>query len=174
MLTRLAGRLMRFYVALICAAVACASLVEAETAWRRYVNDRFGVSADRPADWREEPPPENDDGRIFVSPDGKAQLIVNGGFVTEDSAAQALANLAQPRDGERVIYVKRGASSLTLSGFDGDKIFYRRTILTCSGQVRNNVEITYPANEKSAFDPLVAHVAASLRGGEPAGMRCAS
>ena len=50
--------------------------------------------------------------------------------------------------------------------------FYRRTILTCSDQVWNNVEFTYPAGQKQAFDALVAHVAQSLRGGEPAGMRC--
>lgn len=162
---------MRLCCALVCALVflSCAA---ADTAWRRYANDRYAVSADRPADWREEPSPGNDDGRIFNSPDGKAQIIINGGFVMEDNAAQAVAALAQPRQGERVAYVKRGPRSVTISGFSGDNIFYRRTILTCSDQVWNNVEITYPANEKSAFDPLVAHVASSLAGGEPAGMRC--
>jgi hypothetical protein len=159
-------------LALICAFAASANLAGAASAWRWYANDRFGVSADVPADWREQPPPENDDGRIFVSPDGKAQLIVNGGFVTEETAALALEAHASPRAGERATYVKRGAHAVILSWTSGDNIFYRRTILTCSDKVWNNVELTYPASQKQAFDPLVTHVAQSLRGGEPAGMRC--
>jgi hypothetical protein len=164
---------LKLRLALICVLVASMNIAEAAPSWRRYANDRFAVSADVPADWREQPPPENDDGRIFLSPDGKAQLIVNGGFVMEETLAKALDALATPREGERVAYAKRGASAMILSGSSGDNIFYRRTILTCSGQVWNNVEFTYPASEKQAFDRLVTHVAQSLRGGELAGMRCA-
>jgi serine/threonine-protein kinase len=158
--------------AIICGLAAFASLAVAATSWRYYANDRFGVSAEVPANWREEPPPANDDGRIFDSPDGKAQIIVNGGFVMEESAALALETLAKPRGGERVTYTKRGALSVTLSGLSGDNIFYRRTILTCSGKVWNNLEINYPASEKAAYDGIVAHAAASLHGGAPAGMQC--
>jgi serine/threonine-protein kinase len=158
---------------MICSLVVCASLAQAMPSWRRYANDRYAVSADAPADWRAQPPPDNDDGQVFLSPDGRAQLIINGGFMMEANAAQALDALARPREGERVVYAKRGARALSLSGTGGDKIFYRRTILTCSDQVWNNIEITYPASEKSAYDPLVTHIANSLRGGEPAGMRCA-
>ena len=163
---------MKLRLALICALVAAAGLAVAASAWRWYANDRFGVSADVPADWREQPPPENDDGRIFLSPDGKAQLIVNGGFVIAETPAGELEALATPRAGERAAYVKRGPHAVILSGTSGDNIFYRRTILTCSDQVWNNVEFTYPASDKKAFDALVTHVAQSLRGGEPAGVRC--
>jgi hypothetical protein len=164
--------LLKLRLALICAFAASTSLAGTASAWRWYANDRFAVSADVPADWREQPPPENDDGRIFLSPDGKGELIVNGGFVSEDTPAAALEALATPRAGERATYVKRGPHAVILSGTSGENIFYRRTILTCSDQVWNNVEFTYPAGQKQAFDALVAHVAQSLRGGEPAGMRC--
>ena len=56
----------------------------------------------------------------------------------------------------------------------GDTIFYRRSMLTCADQVWNNLEITYPASQKRAYDALVAHVAGSLRGGRPEGMQCPS
>jgi hypothetical protein len=42
--------------------------------WRSYHNDRFGTTADVPAAWKMQPPPENDDGRIFVSPDGGEEI----------------------------------------------------------------------------------------------------
>ena len=60
----------------------------------------------------------------------------------------------------------------TVSGFAGSTVFYRRSLLTCGDQVWNTVEIAYPASEKRRYDGLVANVAASLRGGRPAGMNC--
>ena len=137
-----------------------------------YVNDRFGVSVDVPADWRAEPPPENDDGRTFDSPDGAARILVYGGFQLGRSATQAMDEKARPREGERVTYLKRGARSVTVSGFAGSTIFYRRSLLTCGDQVWNTVEITYPASERRGYDRLVARLAASLRGSSPAGMNC--
>jgi hypothetical protein len=74
--------------------------------------------------------------------------------------------------GERVTYAQRGARTVTVSGFQGDKIFYRHSILSCGAQVLSNVEFEYPADEKAALDPIVAHVVASLRSGVPAGMTC--
>jgi hypothetical protein len=156
----------------ICGLLTSASAVAAASSWSVYVNDRYGTSADTPAGWVEQPAPDNDDGRVFKRRDGRATLIVNGGFVSDDTPAAAIESRAQPEEGERVTLSKKGARSLTVSGFKGDQIFYRHMILTCSDQVWNNVDLTYPAAEKAAFDPIVAHVAASLRGNAPPGMTC--
>jgi hypothetical protein len=155
-----------------CWLAASASAVAAASPWSVYVNDRYGTSADTPAGWVEQPAPDNDDGRVFKRRDGRATLIVNGGFVSEDTPAAAIESRAQPEEGERVTLSKKSARSVTVSGFKGDQIFYRHMILTCSDQVWNHVEFIYPAAEKAAFDPLVAHVAASLRGNAPPGMNC--
>jgi hypothetical protein len=160
--------------ALTCGLAGFAALAAAAPSWRTYVNERFGVAADVPADWRTEPPPANGDGAGFVSPDGGARIVVFARFPLETSPSQALDELATPREGERVVYMQRAARSLTLSGFSGDMIFYRRAILTCEDRVWNNFEITYPASQKRAYDALVAHVAGSLRGGQPEGMQCRS
>jgi hypothetical protein len=160
--------------ALACGLAGLAALAAAAPSWRLYVNERFGVGADVPADWRAEPPPANGDGAAFVSPDGSAKITVFGRFLLEASPSQALDAMAAPREGERVAYMKRGARSLTLSGLTGDTIFYRSAILTCGDKVWNNLEITYPVSQKRAYDALVAHVAGSLRGGRPEGMQCPS
>ncbi|MGA2794897.1 MAG: hypothetical protein ABSE69_15475 [Roseiarcus sp.] len=153
--------------ALACGFVGVAALAAAAQSWRPY-------GADVPADWRAEPPPSNGDGAAFVSPDGGAKITVFGHFPVEASLSQALDELATPREGERVVYMKRGVRSLTLSGLNGDTIFYRSAILTCADKVWNNLEIIYPASQKRAYDALVAHVAGSLRGGRPEGMQCPS
>jgi hypothetical protein len=163
---------MRLRLTLLGCLLVCASAALAAPSWRFYANDRFGVTADVPADWREQPPPENDDGRLFLSPDGTASLAVNGGYVMEDSAAMALAARAEPFKGERITYAQRGARTVTVSGFVGDRIFYRHSLLSCGAQVWSNVELEYPADEKAALDPIVAHVVASLHSGVPAGMSC--
>jgi hypothetical protein len=139
---------------------------------RAFVNDRFGVSVDVPADWRAEPPPGNDDGCTFDSPDGAARILVYGGLLLEGSATQAMDEKARAREGERVTYLRRGSRSVTVSGFAGSTVFYRRSLLTCGDKVWNTVEIAYPASEKRRYDGLVARLAASLRGGSPAGMSC--
>jgi hypothetical protein len=90
----------------------------------------------------------------------------------EDSAASALEARAQSSQGERVTYMQRGAGAVTVSGFQGGKIFYRHSLLSCGAQVWSNVELEYPADEKAGLDPIVAHVVASLRSGVPAGMSC--
>jgi hypothetical protein len=133
--------------------------------WRSYHNDRFGTTADVPADWKMQPPPENDDGRIFTSPDGRAELIVNGsyaGVVDPDELGSRL----EPMEGETIAYKQRKGEWAVVSGTKGDKIFYRKTLLSCGNTVANNISIEYPTSEKGRYDPLVAHVEASLRPGD--------
>ncbi len=156
--------------AIVAAFLAFASAAHAE-GWKRYRNDRFGVSADYPADWTMGPEPANDDGRQFFSPDAQASLTISGMFAV-DGRAEEMAEKARPLDGENVTYSAKGANWLALSGTRGDKIFYRKSLLSCRNQVWNDVEIEYAAEDKSKYDALVAHVAASLKPGKGFGVGC--
>jgi hypothetical protein len=60
-------------------AILVAASAGAET-WRTYHNTRFGTTAEVPASWKMGPPPENNDGRAFSSPDGRAAIIISGIF----------------------------------------------------------------------------------------------
>lgn len=151
-------------LALIGGTIIFASSAWAE-GWRSYHNDRFGTTADVPAGWKMEPPPENDDGRIFTSPDGRAELIVNGMFAGV-AGPDELGSRLEPMEGETITYKQRKGNWAAVSGTKGDKIFYRKTLLSCGNRVANNISIEYPAAEKERYDALVAHVEASLRPGE--------
>ena len=148
-------------VVLLCAP----ALALAGQQWQPYVNDRFGVHADVPQGWASGNPPENNDGLTFTSPDGTAQVAVWGSFQADDSLDNAFATESAPNDGETITYKTRGKQSLVISGVKGETIFYRRLVLSCRNSVWNGVEITYPKAKKAAFDPLVGHIAASLKPG---------
>jgi len=133
--------------------------------WRSYHNDRFGTTADIPAAWKMQPPPENDDGRIFVSPDGRAEIVVNGsyaGVVEPDELGYRL----EPSEGETIAYKQRKGDWAVVSGTKGDRIFCRKTRLSCRGTIANSLSIEYPASEKSRYDSIVTHVEASLKPGD--------
>ena len=139
--------------------------------YKRYVNERFGVTADRPADWPAGNEPENGDGLRFTSPDGKAFVSISGSLQTFDTVKEELDIIAEEKGG-RVTLEKRGPRSIVQSGLRGDIIFYKRSLLTCKDQVWNNLVIEYPAARKSEFDTLVAHVAKSLKGGRGYQVEC--
>jgi hypothetical protein len=133
--------------------------------WRSYHNDRFGTTAEVPASWKMQPPPANDDGRIFTSPDGGAELIVNGSYAGI-AYPDELGSRLEPMEGETIAYKQRKGDWAVVSGTRGDKIFYRKTLLSCGGAIANNISLEYPAVEKGRYDPLVAHIEASLTPGE--------
>lgn len=155
---------MRLFLGLLLGALLLGSASDAAS-FRPYHNDRFGVTADVPAGWRMGEAPENDDGRVFSSPDGSAEIIVSGGFVVLP-AAEEFALRLKPEAGETIDYTSRGRDRIVVSGRKGDRIFYRKSVLSCGGTVWNSVSLDYPAASKTAFDPIVARVAGSLHGGK--------
>ncbi|WP_363348356.1 hypothetical protein [Methylocystis echinoides] len=150
---------------LLVALMAFMSAAAQAESFQRYHNDRFGVTADVPTGWRMGAAPENDDGRVFSSPDGFAEIIVSGGFAVLPISEEIALKL-KPETGETIDYKSQGRDRLVVSGRKGDRIFYRKSLLGCSGTVWNSVSLDYPAAAKAAFDPIVARVAGSLRGGK--------
>jgi serine/threonine-protein kinase len=144
--------------------LALAAPADAE-GWRTYNNERFGATAEVPADWRAGRPPENGDGLVFTSPDGQASIAVYGSLHIWDTIDEAVAIFETPSDGETIKYKHHGPRSIVISGTRGDRIFYAKSLLSCRDNVWDHVRIEYPAARKSAFDALVMYVARSLRSG---------
>ena len=149
--------------------VSCLASPEAwSQPWRVYANERFGTSADVPATWKSDPPPENGDGLVFRSPDGLASITVSGSLHATATVAEEMRIFEEPEPGEKITSRERGSRSLILTGRRGDVILYAKHLLSCSDQVWNNLTIEYPARQKAMYEPLVAHVAKSLRPGRSA------
>ena len=156
---------MRRLAPALLASMLAVSAAAAAQGWRVYANPRFGTRAEVPADWRPGPEPENGDGLAFTSPDGAATLTVWGGLHIDDTVAEALDRLEAREAGETVTYRRRGPRSVVLSGRRGERIFYRKSILSCRDTIWHSLSIEYPADRKAAFDPLVTQIAGSLKQG---------
>ena len=155
----------RLCLLLLIAAHSAKSLADTGT-WTSYHNTRFGTTADVPPGWRAGPPPENNDGLIFTSPDGAARLIISGMLNIEDDLAVAFKFYEMPEEGEVITYKHRAGNAITISGTKDGKIFYAKHLLSCHNQIWNSIYLEYPAARKAAFDALVAHVARSLEPGK--------
>ncbi len=131
--------------------------------FRLYSNPRFGASAEVPSDWRAEPPPENGDGQVFRSPDGQASIAVSGILNLAATPEEAMRDEEQAGAGERVTYLNRGRRMVVLSGFNGDKIFYRKSILDCRDQIWNHLSVEHSTARKADYDAIVTRAAKSLR-----------
>ena len=57
-----------------------------------------------------------------------------------------------------------GRDRYTVSGIVGTRIVYLHAVQTCGRDAVATMRIDYPASLKASLDPLVAHLAASLRG----------
>lgn len=150
----------------ICLALVVSAFAGAASAdeLQLYVNGRFGASALVPKAWASLPPPENGDGLVFVSPDQRARITVSGSFnlgQSENGVVQPLL----PVEGARMTYSRQGPGWAVSSGVKDATIFYRKVMVSCKGQIANDLIIEYPAAEKAAYDGLVGRIAASMRGG---------
>ena len=142
----------------------------ASVAWTRYVNPRFGTSAEVPAGFVAQPPPENEDGRTFASPDGGGEIRIyasNGPSVVTESfrAYETWTAEAEVESGWTITYRARGKGWFALSGTRGESVVYQKAVAGCRGSVAHHVWISYPAGQKSRYDPIVARLGRSLRVG---------
>jgi serine/threonine-protein kinase len=144
--------------------VVTQALAQAQ-AWTTYHNPRFGATADVPAGWQPGRPPDNGDGLVFTSPDGAAHLTISGSLNVWDMIEEAMEIYEIGNAGETVTYTHRESKAVTVSGTKGDLIFYAKHILSCRDQVWNSIYLEYPVARKKEFDPLVVHIAHSLRPG---------
>src|SRR3974390_960150 len=72
--------------------------------YHAYANDRFGTTADVPATWSADPPPENGDGLVFRSPDRQASIIVSGSLHVWDTIEEAMQMFEEPESGAKISY----------------------------------------------------------------------
>ena len=109
-----------------------------------------------PRDWQLQPPDPNWQGRRYVAPGGSAWLALYSSNAANDATARFKA--VAFADGEEVTYLRGERDRLTVSGFKGDRIFYRKVALACGGTQWRHIALEYPAEAKTRFDRYVESV----------------
>lgn len=153
----------------VCALVSVSPLAKAQSAgFTEYRNERFGFRLTYPVDVFEVgKASEAGDGQVFVSPDGRARLLV--GALTNDSGqspASYQAYIARESYADYRIHYQRLASGwFVLSGEGNGNIFYEKVIFSCAGGLINSFAIIYPSEERRVFDPIVEGLEATFQPG---------
>ena len=115
-----------------------------------------------PSDWtllREDPTSHE---RRFISPSGDAWLAL---YAEPADREPIQAHIAQVRqhENERITYEREEQTWIVVSGYIGDRIFYRKAMLACGGQVWHHLAFEYPAIQKRAFDLFVTRSSYALQ-----------
>src|SRR5262249_47578467 len=114
-----------------------------------------------PPTWQLQPPDPNWHGKRFVSPDGTSWLATYAGAAEKEAIADHMKTIAFA-DGEQITYLRGERSWIAVSGFKGDRIFYRKAVLACGGRVWRHVALEYPAEQRRRLDAFVERASAVI------------
>ena len=62
-------------------------------------------------------------------------------------------------EGETLTYLRGERDWIAVSGSKGDRIFYRKAIITCGGKAWHHIAFEYPIALKREMDPYVTRAA---------------
>lgn len=153
---------MRTFLAVLLALLTAPANAES---WQPYRNDSVGFSVALPTSVFEVE--EDTAARLSLSEvGGEAQLDVFG-VINPDLSAKEFRALIEAADSRRrITYRASGRSWFVLSGYlDGEPqptIFYAKFMLNAKGTALSAFEISYPADRRAAFAPLVERMEDSL------------
>jgi hypothetical protein len=130
--------------------------------WATVKNVRHGFTIAYPIDvFEQKAEPTTDEGRVLVSKDGKAKLLI-GAFENSENSS-----LGQYRDfllqgqwaGAAIDYDVLRSKWFVLSGTRNGQIFYERVSFTCGGKLINSWAMVYPEVERRTYDRVLEAIA---------------
>lgn len=132
-----------------------------------YVNQRHGFTLSYPTARFKPREPLSEDGRVWVSHDGKARLLAGAlnnpdGMSLRDYRALVLK---QSYPGSDLDYAPVRNTWFVLSGTRDGTMFYERVTFTCGGRRINSWAMLYPVAERRVYDRIVEQVARTYRAG---------
>ena len=108
-----------------------------------------------PADWVQEDRASASTPLRYVSPDGAAWISLHA----SPADRRATSMKVSVRSGEQVTYKRVTPRFVAVSGFRGDRIFYRKSNLACRGTRWHHIALEYPAADKRKMDGMVTRAA---------------
>ena len=136
----------------------------------KYCNDRFAFCVEYPKQFKSDPPPENDDGLSFKSPDGQSTIWAFGSLAIEDFDKLDQEFEIATKD-ISLTYKHQEKNWFIFSGITNDnKIVYqktRKTSINYFGQpgtaVFQTLMIEYPPNQAKIYNSYCQKIANSFR-----------
>ena len=151
------------------ALVAPVAVAEAQDRdWSRYQDPEYGFSAELPTGLFQTIDSEDTPGIRLVETGGDAQLSLYGGPAEGMNRDTLEARLSSGEQIGTITYRAGGDSWFVLSGFyepfaseNGD-IFYTKVLFSPDRQSFSAFEISFPAEDKPRFEPIVDRIEKSF------------
>jgi hypothetical protein len=132
--------------------------------WTTYTNGRFGTSARYPTSHFQQAgePPENGDGRSFVSTDGQAELLVWGSHnALEQTPQQMVDDIRTSHAAATIIAQEVRVNGFAIKLQDGGIVLQQNSILDAEGVVHSAL-VRYPVAQEATYGAAAQAVADSL------------
>ena len=136
--------------------------------WSTIFNERHGFAIAYPTDvFQLQTEQKTDEGRVLVSKDGKAKLLVAAFANSENQSLDEYRTflLSGEYQGAKIDYAPVKKKWFVLSGERRGEMFYQRVSFTCSGKLINSWAMLYPADLRRTYDRVVEAVAKSYTPG---------
>jgi hypothetical protein len=135
----------------------------------QYKNARFGFTMIYPSNFVLDPEsiPEGGDSARFWTLDRRATAVVTGirnglGQSLTDLLDEATKDVTENSHGT-ITYTRTRDNWFVISGFIGERIFYRRSFLSDRSRVIGNLWIEFPRNMRPCFEDAVSMMSLSFR-----------
>ena len=151
------------------AAAECGGVLARGGQPMHYRNARFGFTMTYPSSFVLDPDsiPEGGDSARFWTPDRRATAVVTG---IRNGLGQSLADLLDEAakdvtENSHGVITYSGARDnwFVISGFIGERIFYRRSFLSDRSRVIGSLWIEFPRNMRPCFEDAVSMMSLSFR-----------
>jgi hypothetical protein len=128
--------------------------------YKTYTNARYAYSISYPANLLiPQGEADNGDGQAFRSRDGAAEMRVYGSQNLGGGLEEAYR---EAQSGKNITYKTIKRNWFVVSGHDGGKIFYQKTMF--KGDVFKTFTIEYDESRKGTYDAVTSKVAQSFNG----------
>jgi hypothetical protein len=95
---------------------------------------------------------------------------ISGSFATHVHDSFKRARISRSfGDGEEITNLAAERTWISVSGFKGDRLFYRRAALACVGDLWHQIAFEFPAKEKRDMQDFIKRAVEKLNDGENEG-----
>jgi hypothetical protein len=135
---------------------------EGNVNYDRYYNSRFNYSVIYPTNiLAKQEASQNNDGRTFISPDGKAVMKVFGSHNVFNKDIKNLYRDQLNQPNQKVTYQRLADKWFVVSGYENNRVFYNKTMLH-EGDILT-LMIHYDKSLQPKFDPIVGAISRSFQ-----------
>jgi hypothetical protein len=142
--------------------------------WVSYRSANFGFTLQYPRDVFLSDPAQSDEGKTFLSRDGRARLVISAAVNTSGMPLTAHRRwlIEGPYKGAVLDYSPQRGHWFVLSGMFAEHMFYHRVTFSCDRRTLHAWKLVYPLAQRMFYDRIVEEVHRRYSHGNGAGGRC--